>query len=381
MYIEIRKAGFVNKGAALMLHAVLQEMSRGYGDAKLVMTPGFSDSPYPYRSRASLGLYQKAWLWRYGLQLGDLAALAPARLRDMYGVVLDREIDVVLDAAGFAYSDQWGVEPCRELHRASRRWKKRGTKVILLPQAFGPFTTEAIKKEVRGFIGQVDLVYARDQVSYDHLIEVVGKQGKIRIAPDFTNLLQGVRPEHFKPQGRDVCLIPNCRMLDKTSETVQAGYLPFLEKAARLVVKKGGRPFILVHEGADDLRLAQRLSESMGGLEIIKENDPLRIKGILGACSATIGSRFHGLVSALSQGVPSLATGWSHKYEMLFQDYGFPEGVVNIDIDDQGLELLVSRIMDVESCQQLSNDLLHRSQKWKQDSRRMWREVFEFIEQ
>jgi hypothetical protein len=65
--------------------------------------------------------------------------LVPAGIREQYGVVLDKEVNVVLDAAGFAYSDQWGPDLSEELARSSKRWKKQGSKVILLPQAFGPF--------------------------------------------------------------------------------------------------------------------------------------------------------------------------------------------------------------------------------------------------
>ena len=126
MNIEIRKAGFVNKGAELMLYAVLQEMQGNYTGANFVMAPGLVSAPY--EKRAALNFYQKADLWYGRIQWGVFAGLIPQKIRKMYGIVLDKEIDIVIDAAGFAYSDQWGVNTCLELANSCKRWKKNGTK-------------------------------------------------------------------------------------------------------------------------------------------------------------------------------------------------------------------------------------------------------------
>jgi colanic acid/amylovoran biosynthesis protein len=379
MYIEIRKAGFVNKGAELMLRAVLQQLAQQYPDAKKVMEPGRDCSPYPYENRAALRLYQKAWLWRLGIPFGDLAGLLPARLREMYGVVLDKELDVVLDAAGFAYSDQWGAGLSQELARSTRRWKKNGTKVILLPQAFGPFRDQKSQDAVKTFVENSDLIFAREQVSYEYLTDIVGKVEHIKLYPDFTNLVEGVVPDYFDAQELRVCLVPNYRMVDKTKGNVAQGYLPFLQRAAKMLLERDAKPFLLIHEGEDDLRLAEQVSQAVGGLPILRETDPLAIKGILGACRGTLGSRFHGLVSALSQGVPSLATGWSHKYQMLFADYGFKEGVLDINLSDEELAKALDYLTEESSMNELSATLRTRSAVLKGQSQAMWNEVFEVV--
>lgn len=380
MIIEIRKAGFVNKGAELMLHATLHKMKEAYPSARFVMAPSTDSGSAPYLKRAELGFLQKASLYTFGVQLGGLAALAPAKLREAYGVVLDKDIDIVMDAAGFAYSDQWGPESSEELASSCRRWKKQGTKVILLPQAFGPFTSSKIQEYMKIVVDHTDLIFARDPVSYDHLTRVAGERPHIRMAPDFTNLLEGIVPDRFDRDSNRFCLVPNYRMIDKTSQDKREAYLPFMIRCARYLMKKDQKPFILVHEGADDLRLAEQISDGAGGkLPVIAESHPRKIKGILGACEGTIGSRFHGLVSALSQGVPSLATGWSHKYKMLFQDYAFEEGLMDVTAVHEEIYRKIDLIIDDGSKGKIKSLITVKSEELKVLAEEMWATVFDTL--
>jgi len=379
MIIEIRKAGFVNKGAELMLHAALQKLKTRYPDATFVMAPTTEKSDHPFRKLVQLGFYPKASLWRYGIQWGTLANFAPRPLREMYGVVLDKEVDVVIDAAGFAYSDQWGDDPSIELAQAAKTWKKNGTRVILLPQALGPFTTKKIQGAMKTVVENVDLIFPRERVSYELLTNLTGEQANIRQAPDFTNLISGVIPADFDVEQNRFCIVPNCRMLDKTDQQTRDGYLPFLITCTRYLLEKGAKPFVLVHEGKGDLALAEKLSAAVGGIPIVRESGPLEIKGILGACSGTLGSRFHGLVSALSQGVPALATGWSHKYQMLFEDYGFPEGLVQVTSDEAEIKRKLDLVTDESA--PIAAIIQSRTAELKQQSEQMWQQVYAVIDQ
>jgi polysaccharide pyruvyl transferase WcaK-like protein len=376
MIIEIRKAGFVNKGAELMLLAVIQKVQERYPNAMLVMAPSHNGGSQPFNKLTKHGFYPKACLWRFGIQWGDLAAFLPKKLREMYGLILDKDVDVVLDAAGFSYSDQWGIASSKELARSSKRWKKCGTKTILLPQALGPYKDKNIKYWVKQWANNIDLIFARELDSYKHLTDVVGEKDKIKLFPDFTNLVKGTLPVDYDASNKRIALVPNYRMVDKTSKQESEAYLPFMVRCAKYLVEQGAKPFVLVHEGANDYMLAEKISESVAGIPIVKETDPFHIKGILGTCDATIGSRYHGLVSALSQGVPSLATGWSHKYVYLFEDYGFRNGLVSVMISDDNLHKKIDLLLNPESAQPLKKLLLDRSENLKKLTNEMWDLVF-----
>jgi len=374
--IEIRKVGFVNKGAELMLFAVLEKMKQEFPDAEFTMAPSVSTASAPYLKRAELHFYQKAHLWRKGFQFGVLANLIPEKIRDMYGIVLDKEVDIVIDAAGFSYSDQWGKYSCLELADSCKHWKKNGTKVILLPQAFGPYKSKWNQKAIKTALEHADLVFAREKMSYDYLVDVVGERQNLKVAPDFTNLIEGIVPENFDKESNRFCIVPNYRMVDKTNKKDSEAYLPFMIEVTRYAYEKSQKPFILVHEGANDLMLAEKIRDAVSrDVQIIKEAHPLKIKGILGVSSGTVGSRFHGLVSALSQGTPALATGWSHKYKVLFEDYDFPEGLLNVHMPKEELHKIMNLIIDDENKEKVTKTIQKNSEALKQQSQKMWDDV------
>lgn len=376
--IEIRMVEFVNKGQELMLHATLRRLQQAYPEADFTMAPS---ALAPFRPRAELGLRQKAWLWRYGIQWGGLAGLAPPRLREYYGVVLDREVDVVIDAAGFLYTDMWSPRPAEELAHSCRRWHRRGTKIILAPQAFGPFTSRRLQNAIRTIVDHTDLIFARDPVSYQHLIDLVGERPHIQMAPDFTGLIDGIVPDDFEPAPGRCSIVPNYRMVDKTSRTQSDAYLPFMIRCVQYLRQQGVSPFLLVHSGPSDLKLAEHIRAAVGGdVPIVKQGHPLKIKGILGQCESSIGSRFHGLVSALNQGVPALAAGWSHKYQMLFDDYGFGEGMMDTRDSNEEMRKRIALLTDPDSRAGIRSNLLAKAQTQSERAEAMWQQVFDVID-
>jgi polysaccharide pyruvyl transferase WcaK-like protein len=378
MMIEIKGTQFINKGAELMLYAIIAKLHTKYPDVKITHEP--NNKIFPYEKYSKLGIYPKANLSYKRVCLSGLIDFIPKKIRDIYGVVIDREINIVLDASGFAYSDQWGDNPTVRMAKLCKKWKKKSRKIVLLPQAFGPFTSERIKDAIKSIADNSDMIYARDRVSFDHLFSVTGKRQNIKIAPDFTILLPGSIPAGYNISDKEICVVPNYRMIDKTSVDVRNAYIPFLEKCIRYLIDHGKMPFFLIHEGNDDLIIAKNIIKNTGRtIPIVRESDPLMIKGILGCSKGIIGSRFHGLVSGLSQGVPSLATGWSHKYQMLFNDYGFDEGLINVFISDDALQNKMQYLVDDGLRQQVSAMLIEKSSIQKDVASKMWEEVFDII--
>jgi colanic acid/amylovoran biosynthesis protein len=375
---EIRKAGFLNQGAAMMLIAATRELKHVFPYAIIAIAP---DASTPFQPRAELGLWHRAKLEKLGIDLGGIVNIVPKRLRHRYGFITESEVDVVIDAAGLAYSDQWGAVHTQNLAKCARRWNKQGKRLILLPQALGPFTSPQIRTAISEVADHATLIYARDGISYKHITEAVGKRDNIRLGPDFTNLLEGYVPNDFDLSGHLVALVPNYRMLDKSVSDEKLGYVPLIQNCARKLLDAGMTPFFLIHEGPEDYRLGEIINTGLNEvLPIIQYDDPLATKGVLGRCHGVVSSRFHALVSALSQGVPCLGTGWNHKYQALFADYDCPQALLSSSMSDDELDKKLQLICNDETHLALVKTLKSKSNSLKEETKTMWKQVFTTLE-
>lgn len=381
MLVEIKGANFVNKGAELMLHAVKQKISEWDSSNKValhVRTGSFSE-----RSEAGF-----AHILRLeSIKLSPLedafnssVGLIPKPLRQTFQIHLEKEVDVILDASGFTYSDQWGPRIAERMVVQTQRWKSQGKRIVLLPQAFGPFEGDRIRTAMQTFLEKVDLVFPRDEISKKYILEVTPKPDRVYQAPDFTNLLKPAPiPESQRLNGK-VVVIPNTRMLDKREDKSGNVYINFLKYCIDYIHRANYETIILVHESLD-ITLAKRLQESLDySVPVIVEADALRIKSLLADPIFVISSRFHGLVSALSQGVPSLGSGWSHKYKMLFRDYGCEDLLLSPSDSPENISSVLDHLLDSEFRSERRAKILEFGKHLKVESENMWSHVHTILE-
>jgi polysaccharide pyruvyl transferase WcaK-like protein len=372
--IEARPGSFINKGGELMMRAIVGELG---SEAELAVEPWIA----PYRERARLGLFQKLWVRRLGPAAAVPATVLPRAVRRRFGIVAEDQIDAVLDASGFRYTDddRHGARSARELAGNARRWRRRGKTVVLLPQAMGPFRTPAVREPFLRALEAVDLVYARDARSEAHLQEIAPGDERIRRAPDFTIALEGRRPVDLAARvgaGPFACLVPNDRMLERTSAEVAAGYDDFLRACAREVASLGLRPVLVLHESDRDAAFVERLRDALGpDPRVVVEPDPLVLKGILGAATIVISSRYHALISAMSQGIPVVATGWSHKYATLLEDFGIPGQLIDVLAEPPELQARLAAAAEGPARTAMTDTLRRRASDQAAQVTAMWAEI------
>ncbi|QQL44315.1 polysaccharide pyruvyl transferase family protein [Sulfuriroseicoccus oceanibius] len=375
MNIQVEGIGFPNKGAELMLYAVVQELRSHYGDKVNVCCAPRQSIRYSYKVLGCKDISQLGHFTFKGVDLDWMVDLVPQKLVDTFGVTKSRDVDIILDASGLRYSDKWGSVGAKKVARRYEAARKRGKKIVMLPQAFGPFRDPEVAKATCRILDCVDVCFARDSISADYLKSVLTDASKLRVAPDFTNLLAPYVGDDCSAKYEGVVLvIPNTRMLDKTSESVSSVYYDYLCNFIEVCVGRGETVVLLNHEGAKDEEICANLSRRYGGLDVFSSWDPIMIKTVIGRAKYIMSSRFHGCVSALSQGVPVIATSWNHKYETLLDEYGLAEN----------LETLGSSEVDLAMIDRCEDKAVKRrieviSEEMKAKSREMWNDVFSLL--
>lgn len=325
MIVDIRGTNTRNKGAQLMLQAICSRLG---GQFDLSLPPAFTD----YATRSRLGLRQTLYepaLPRLSSLLGNAV---PARIRTDYGLTADREIGGVLDASGFHYTDQFDVALPRREALVGRAWARRGVPKILMPQAFGPFENPETRRWSREALEQASLLFVRDRVSEDYVRQLRISTTTVR-SPDFTI---GVKPPTIDPVSDQpfLALVPNTKLFTH-GRLDRAGYLELLAGFSGAAKVNGLTSVVVVHEETDH-DVARELADSIGA-PLFSAADPLVLKAALGQAAAAVASRFHAVVGCLSQSVPTLAFGWSHKYRELLDDFGVADRVVTPESDPEAV--------------------------------------------
>jgi polysaccharide pyruvyl transferase WcaK-like protein len=387
--IEVYGANFMNKGAELMLLTTKRELSARMPGAQVAMHAPYDKSG----RRASIGvksiLTGRGRLPWWAEPAAKGRELAKGILPGTYRAVLTRSdwvddsmLDALVDVSGFAFSDQWGPGLARRFARLAECYFRRGKPVVLLPQAMGPFTDPEVRSAFRRITAHADLVYARDRLSFGYALKVTEFPERLRQAADIT-LFDGAAATSSTPEQGDVCwLIPNSRMLDLGADEWREHYVESLELAGRRMLESGADVRVLVHSReAADVALGERLIAAMPGVwpAVVQEDDPRQVKRLLGLSRAVVGSRYHGLVGAFAQGVPSIGLGWSHKYTGLYDDFGMDRFCFERPPAKDELVARVDEILDPVSRRSLAMGILSSLDALNDANGRTWESVCEVL--
>lgn len=319
--ILIRGGGFINKGAEAMVKTVQREMAKRLPNVKFFMEAPQSMEKF-IESKGLIPVIENSSA-RYGI------------------------LDGVIDVSGFAIGDEWGVNNSRFYQYHNSIFESFGKPVVFMPQAWGPFTNQSIRQLSAAAVNLSDCAYARDKRSYLYLNELEGvNRQKIKLAPDIAYQFEGASEAHainvLKDNGlvttekNMIGIMPNMQVYIRThGKGHENKYVKLLIDLAKYFLNRQDFSIVLIPhqvqpvenpEAPDDRFLCDLIKLSLGNVPdvvTLKGCYPAEIlKAIIGKMDLIVGSRYHGIVAALSQIVPVLVLGWSHKYFELLRDVG-----------------------------------------------------------
>jgi colanic acid/amylovoran biosynthesis protein len=360
-----------NRGDEMMALAVREQVSNAWPRAIFARETRSGS----YEDRSYFGYHQLIRAVPARTLRGFLADIFLKRYRTTFGLVAPDEITAIFDVSGYYYADIWDQSGLRRSVEAFQYWRGRGLPVIIMPQSFGPFRRPDTIACMRDIADCADLIYARDKSSRALLDECIGPRSNARTAPDFTNLLKPLPadPSKFpRPYG---CVIPNFRIVERGTATIQ-NYSRFLTGTLQELSNNELEPIILLHSPEQDGDLARWVQTQVRcPVRIVASRDPRHLKGILGAAHLVVGSRFHGLVSSLSQGVPSIGLGWTHKFRDLFESYECSELLLADCSDDELLRSAIRICNEAPSRQELISRIGKACQRAASETMAMWTEI------
>lgn len=366
-----------NKGAELMLYAILQEIERKYPDSTIYIEKERIKQGVCYLKTAiKIVLVEnklKTIFNKYHIN-GILKRLG---MKEYLRLPYIPRFDYLIDGSGLAFTDSMideytGIYWAQVIDLAN----KYNAKKIFLPQGFGPFNKQSTKRIVSNIINNANLMFARDTVSLGYLKNFTnGDIHNIKLSPDFTSFVKGYLPKEYEHLKGGVCIIPNSQMINK-GEVSENEYLTFISSVVTELEKYGKKLVILNHQGKDDLVLIDKIKEGLRTpIEIVTGQNALVTKGIISSSYLVVTSRFHGLASSLNSGVPCLSTSWNHKYKCLLNDYDLENCLLSVKDLKHDIQL-INKYMDVDFNNNVRHLLDKGIQKANEQTKAMWKLVW-----
>ncbi|WP_299116122.1 polysaccharide pyruvyl transferase family protein [uncultured Winogradskyella sp.] len=373
MNIQIDNTGFKNKGAELMLCSIVD---RYKNDSNISL---IFKGHATFQQKASLGLKSLISLRRFKI---NFSFIFPKNRFSNSGVELTENIDVLFDAGGFHIGDQWIYSDTEKKDIDKKiayykSFKKQGTKIVFLPQAAGLFKKTLSKHYFQNILKHIDLFILRDKVSYESCVSIVGEHDKLLLYPDFTNIYTPTSNIIYEAFEDKICLIPNAKMLTHTDQEKSNDYMQFMNTLVARLSEANLDLFFLNHEGKGDLEIINTLNKGYN-YPVISDINANDVKYVIGKSKAVVSSRFHGVVSGLSQAVPTFCTSWSHKYEELMKDYAH-EGVLNLEDYEKSIDKIFRVINNDNLYTECVNHLRDYVTVEKSKTMEMWNKVNHII--
>lgn len=260
--------------------------------------------------------------------------------------------DLVIDEAGIAFSDSRGWMMNTYAFVCAAVPMLTGVPVVKYSQALGPFENGYNRFLAKWVLSKMKLVVARGRFTYEHLHAIgIRKQVKLYADGAFTmppapavekrveDVLKKAGFTHFAAVSVSSVVERRCRkagiayvriMAEFIDYLLEQGYQVYLfANAARMHSRRPRNNDLRTGDAV--MREYEKLKKRRGKKcpecheQLIwerREMDAEEIRAFIRQSEFLIASRFHAMVFALTEQVPVMMIGWSHKYQEVMEQFG-----------------------------------------------------------
>jgi len=267
------------------------------------------------------------------------------------------EASVVVDLAGIAFVDGRGVAILLYNLACTVPAILFGKKIAKLSQALGPFRRPINAWCAGRVLSRCAVVVGRGERTGKYLHEL--GLNAFHVLPDTSFALQVSSRVHDEArnllaaqgvQGRQLLLVSPSQVVAQYCAHAGVDYYGVMAAFVEEALVQELAVALLPHSTArgasrnNDIDVCQRLGARVSTPGLIYFGDdygPRTLRALIGSADLFVGSRFHGMVSALAGGVPLIVIAWSHKYREVLDMFGLTEWA--IDWKDLALDTLLKR--------------------------------------
>jgi len=206
--------------------------------------------------------------------------------------------------------------------------------VVVYSQSMGPFSGLLNRFLALFCLNRVDGLVVRGEISRLHLRKL-GIHRPIHVLPDVGFLLepapdeetdQIMRNERIEGDKRLLVGVTVNRAIEITLGKAAPQYTEVMARFFDYLTDHYGATMALIPHTSEDMEVGGNIFAKMKyaskGVLIKNEYTAEQLKNLIGRCHLFIGSRFHSIVASLSMTVPTMAIGWSHKYQEVMETCG-----------------------------------------------------------
>lgn len=379
-YIIIVGGQLHNKGAQAMTFTVIDELKERYPDKEVVLFA----SVYTDRDKEEekdLNFRILPWPMRAKFKIIGLSTLSQIGFIDYIKYLIKgtglsnkeytktqhilENADLMIDISGYALSSQRGFQASLNYLYNIKIAQTFNVPMVLYPQSLGPFDynsrqSKIILPLIEEYLKYPEIIYAREKEGVENL-----KPFKLNnVVHSYDSVLQGKKELtlthilksqsiknllNFKVEENSVAIVPNEKVMEHGNQEKQYEIYNILIK--KLLDNK--KTVYLIRHSYEDLEICKNIKNDFINNKnvILLENDLncIEIDNLLSQFEFLIASRYHAIIHAYKNEVPTIVFGWATKYHELLKYFSQEKYLFDVRSPQNNNEILENINMMLEN--------------------------------